>query len=424
MTERLYSTDSFLRRFAAAVTNIREHSRGQDGSRWQLTLDRSAFYPTGGGQPHDSGELEASAPSGAAVLLAVSDVEEDGSGELWHTVPKPVAPGTEVTGSLDWERRFDHMQQHSGQHLLSAVIARELGAMTVSFHLGTELSTIDLDRELTAAECLHAERAANSLAAENRCLRIHTLAREQAEEMLRAGRLRKLPARSGAIRVIEIEEYDWNACGGTHVAATGQIGAILLRGRERVRQGTRLEFACGTRAVRHARSDYEVLSAAARAAGVPAWQLDAQAARLAEESRAAGRQTERMRERLAEAIAASLPAAEDGRIEYSGSDGDPVLARMVATRAAARAPGAMALAVTPLGEAEVSIVLAAGAEAGLHCGELLRRELGALGLRGGGGPTLAQAQVPAPASPLLLARLREECGKAALRRLSSPSSGC
>src|ERR1700760_3610789 len=138
--DRLYYADSALTEFTATVTDIREHSRTDGASLWQGALDRSSFFPTSGGQPHDTGTLIATAPSGARLEAPVVDVEEDEQGEVWHLTPKPLLAGTQVEGRIDLDRRLDHMQQHSGQHLLSALFYQELRALTVSFHLGDTLS--------------------------------------------------------------------------------------------------------------------------------------------------------------------------------------------------------------------------------------------------------------------------------------------
>src|ERR1700759_3027791 len=141
MSDRLYSADPSLASFDARVSDIREVSRTQGRSLWQIALNRSAFYPTSGGQPHDTGMLTATSSGGALLEAPILAVEEDEHGEVWHTTPKPLLAGPPVRGFIDWSRRRDHMQQHSGQHLLSAVVYRQLGAATVSFHLGEMMAT-------------------------------------------------------------------------------------------------------------------------------------------------------------------------------------------------------------------------------------------------------------------------------------------
>ena len=158
MSDRLYYADPSLASFDAHVSDIREVSRTQGRSLWQIALDRSAFYPTSGGQPHDTGLLTATSSGGALLQAPILAVEEDEHGEVWHTTPKPLLAGTAVRGYVDWSRRRDHMQQHSGQHLLSAVVYRQLGAATVSFHLGEMTSTIDLARDAISPRGVGASR--------------------------------------------------------------------------------------------------------------------------------------------------------------------------------------------------------------------------------------------------------------------------
>src|ERR1700761_297270 len=166
MTDRLYYRDSFVRAFAANVTDIREASRADGVSIWQIALDQTAFYPTSGGQPFDTGMFRATSRNGAVLEVPIEAVEEDESGQVWHFTRKPLLAGTMVEAEIDWPRRLDHIQQHSGQHLLSAVFARELHALTVSFHLGETVSTIDLATGPIAHHTLQrVQRIANEIIA-------------------------------------------------------------------------------------------------------------------------------------------------------------------------------------------------------------------------------------------------------------------
>ncbi|MES2392995.1 MAG: alanyl-tRNA editing protein, partial [Acidobacteriota bacterium] len=256
VAERLYY-DSGALEFEAVVADIRLDSRGDAGSLWQVALDRTAFYPEGGGQPWDTGTLTAVSPSGARLEVEVERVEEDESGEVWHFVRKPLVEGTAVTGRVNAERRMDHAQQHTGQHLLSAVFLGEVGARTVSFHLGAESSTIDLVlrdgvERLSDAELVGVEGEVNRLIYADRAMRPGWVEAEEARAMLERGELRKLPERVGRMRIVEMEGVEFNACGGTHVASTGAIGGLMLRKVEKAKQGWRVEFVCGLRAVRTA----------------------------------------------------------------------------------------------------------------------------------------------------------------------------
>jgi len=223
MTERLYYTDSYGREFQARVVE-----RSADGRT--VYLDRTLFYPSSGGQPFDVGSI-----AGVAVVDVVD--EED---RIAHRLEAPLATDGEVSGEVDWTRRFDHMQQHSGQHLLSAVFEELFSLHTVSFHLGTEGSTIDLEGgPVEPRTVLEAERRANQLVAENRTMDVRF---ENASE---AQGLRKPSGRQGMLRIVSIEGLDRSACGGTHVRTTGEIGPILLRRTEKIRQSVRVEFVCG-----------------------------------------------------------------------------------------------------------------------------------------------------------------------------------
>ena len=233
MTERIYYTDPYTTEFDATIVRI--DPVADNPAHRRVVLDRTAFYPTSGGQPFDTGTL------GDVRVLEVEDAED---GEVVHIVEGDVGPGA-VHGRIDWERRFEHMQQHTGQHVLSAAFDRVLKVPTVSFHLGTASSTIDLAREVSAAEIARAEREANRIVWEDRPVAIRFA---DAAEVATLG-LRKESKREGMLRLIDVENFDVSACGGTHVARTGAIGVIAVAGAERFKGATRLEFLCGGRAL-------------------------------------------------------------------------------------------------------------------------------------------------------------------------------
>jgi alanyl-tRNA synthetase len=412
MADRLYYSDSFLHTFDATVTDIRLVSQTAGESLWQISLDRSAFYPTSGGQPFDKGTLTATSRNGAVLEVPIDQVEEDEQGEVWHYSPKPVVAGTAVHAAIDWQRRLDHMQQHSGQHLLSAIFSRELGAHTVSFHLGDETSTIDLNTTSIAQASLERiERLCNEIIAQDRPLAIKTVSGDEAKALLVAGELRKLPEREGDIRLIEIEGVDLNACGGTHVRSTGQIGGLALRSTEKVRQGIRVEFVCGLRAIAAARRDFRVLAESAAALSVPATQLPQSIDRLLTETKATAKERQRLREELARYEAAELLAAVAGQsglqiVRKQFADRDADFLKLLASRIAAN-PGAIALLASTMQE-PAAIVFARGAGPKFSCGELIKSALAELGLRGGGSPTMAQGQLPVAQLGQLLDRLEAE----------------
>ncbi len=247
-TRRLYYDDAFEKEFTAEVLSCDPvvHSMLQ---AFEVVLDRTAFYPTSGGQPHDLGRL------GEAAVLGVREEDE----EVVHVVDRPLERGP-VNGCIDWPRRFDHMQQHTGQHLLSAMFLERFGRPTVSFHLGADLSTIDLRGPEPSDEVLEgAERASNHVIFEDRSV---TVRYGTAEDLAQVG-VRKEVDRSGILRAIEIEGADLQPCGGTHVKRTGQIGTLLVRRCAKTRQDWRVEFVCGARSERAARRDFLLLREAA-----------------------------------------------------------------------------------------------------------------------------------------------------------------
>jgi alanyl-tRNA synthetase len=252
-TRRLYYDDAFTREFSARILYCEvlppDVNSGITGTVWGLVLDRTAFYPTSGGQPHDLGKI------GDANVL---DVRDNGD-EIIHVVDrKPDSP--DVIGCINWPRRFDHMQQHTGQHLLSAMFEERFGLPTISFHLGAQLSTIDLRGPDPTDDILQgAERAANRIIFENRSIHVRYGTAEQLSQL----GVRKQVEREGILRAIEIESADLQPCGGTHVSSTGQIGLLLVRRCTKVRQDWRVEFACGARAEEIARHDFLNLRRAA-----------------------------------------------------------------------------------------------------------------------------------------------------------------
>jgi alanyl-tRNA synthetase len=417
MSERLYYSEPFLASFEAHVVDIREVSRNQGQTLWQISLDRTAFYPTSGGQPHDTGALIATAPSGTTLRAQILTVDEDDTGEVWHTTAKPLLAGTAIFGEIDWERRRDHMQQHSGQHLLSAAFLREIGAPTVSFHLGESTSTIDLAIENVSVEQLrHVEDTANRVIAENRTVTTRNLSRSEAEALLANGTLRKLPEREGDIRVIDIESFDLNACGGTHVRSTGQIGGLLLRGTERVKQGVRVEFVCGLRAVDIARRDWTALTHAASALSVGLPVVPEAVDRLIAENKSGNKERQKLREELADYHAARLlvesPIENGLRIVCRiFSDHDAGYIKLLASRLTASAPQTCVM-LGSTAEEPAKVVLASSRDLTIDCGAALRKALGVYGLRGGGAPTMAQGQIAGAELEGLFSTLEADLRKA------------
>ena len=280
-TERLYYDDSYWREFEAQVIGVEPQP-----PHFRIFLDRTAFYPESGGQPMDRGIL------GGLTVLQVTEEDE----AIVHLVERELPRGL-VKGLIDWPRRFDHMQQHTGQHLLSAAFEKVAEAKTVSFHLGAEASTIDLDSDrLGHRQTEQAAELANQLVFEDRPVHIHYCDATEAGQM----DLRKPTQRAGEVRVVEVEGFDRSACGGTHVTRTGAIGLILLRKIDRRKNLTRVEFVCGQRALQQARHDYEVLTKAAGLFSTAVENVPALISQQAEDRRAALRSREKLLERLCE----------------------------------------------------------------------------------------------------------------------------
>ena len=373
MTDRLYYADAYCARFGARVT-----SRAEDGRR--VYLDRSAFYPTSGGQRHDLGTLGG---------VAVTDVVDEDD-RVAHVLAAPL-DADEVEGVVDWPRRWDHMQQHTGQHLLSAIGADRFGWETVSVHFGAESSTIDFGVESIGPETLQElERLANAGVTENRPV---TVTFEEAEM---ATGLRKPSDRGGVLRIVSIEGIDRSACGGTHVRATGEIGAIMLRRVEKVRKATRVEFLCGMRAIARVRGEYDVLARLANGLSCSIDELPTLVPAQAEQLRALENDRRRLEGEVSAARArdvhAALPPGDDGvrRLLERRASGKVDDARALALAFAALPKGVVAVAVaTP-----PAILVAASDDSGVDAGRLLKEALGAVGGRGGGSARLAQGTVP------------------------------
>jgi len=373
MTTRLYYSDSYLTEFDARVVDRSEEGR-------HVYLERTAFYPTSGGQPNDTGTL-----GGAAVR----DVIDEGE-RIAHVLDTPVTDDT-VIGRIDWPRRFDHMQQHTGQHLLSAVVADLFGWATVSVHFGGGVSTLDVDvAAVSPNDVARAERRANEIVFENRPVTVSY------EDAAQASGLRKASGRDGTLRIVSIADLDRSACGGTHVRATGEIGPILIGKVDKVRQSARLEFVCGMRAVERARSDHDAVARLAQSlSAAPNEVADLvarQSARLKEaESRLRALETEL--------------AARVARERYETVEADDAGVRRVVERRASGSldelrPLALATASLPRAvfvgavESPAALLVAASDDSGFDAGRAIKAALADAGGRGGGSARLAQATLP------------------------------
>ncbi|HXZ32479.1 MAG TPA: DHHA1 domain-containing protein [Terriglobales bacterium] len=383
MTDHLYYHDSFLYEFDATVVDLTAIN-----SRPALILDRTAFYPTSGGQVFDTGNIVF-----GSNTLRVAEVAERDDGTILHFVEgtPDIRPGNSVHGSIDIERRRDHMQQHSGQHVLSAAFVRLFNMPTVSFHMGVDSCSIDLDtKSLTSTQVEAAESLANEVIAENRPIGIRFVTQEEAKGL----GLRKMPPlERDKLRLIDIRDFDLTACGGTHVAATGQIGCILLRKTEKVRQGWRVEFVCGKRAVAMARRDYATLAESAGLCSSHIWDLPQQIRKFQDEARAFRKSNEQTLQELADLYADRMLAETK---EQGGSiivtrvlaDRDLNFIKLLAQRLTRQNPNVVALLGST--STQPALVFAQSAGQPFDMGALMKEALGRLGGRGGGSKDMAQ----------------------------------
>lgn len=403
---RIYYDEPATLEFTAEVTAIRELAKVDGQQVWQIALDRTAFYPTSGGQPYDMGVLLATARSGASLEVPITNVEEDESGEVWHTTSKPLQEGTAVAGRIEAMRRRDHMQQHTGQHLLSAILDRDFTVRTVSFHLGDEISTIDLEGPaLTDAQLQTATEEVNRIIAAALPLNIRYVTSEEAVVMKQQGLLRKLPPRSGNIRIIEIPGIDTNACGGTHVSTTAEIGPLLLRGTEKVRGNLRLSFVCGNRALAAASADFCRLQEAASMLTTAPSEIATSIERIRVENRTLQKERANLLEEIASLEAVKLAStARDSVIHSLPPDRDAAYAKLLASKLVRETATPVAYIVAADSE-RTNVVLAAKPGV-LDCGATLRTALNALGARGGGSAEMAQGAIPAEQAESLLTTLR------------------
>jgi alanyl-tRNA synthetase len=374
MTTRLYYTDAYRTAFRANIVD-----RSSDGLR--VYLDETAFYPTSGGQPHDVGVL--------GGLRVVEVIDEDD--RIAHVLASPLsAERTEIEGSIDWQRRFDYMQQHTGQHLLSAVFEDLFGAKTVSVHFGPDYSTLDLDAESVSREQLvAAEERANAVVGEARPVTVAF------EDAVAAVGLRKASDRTGTLRVVSIADVDRSACGGTHVRSTAEIGPVLLRSVEKVRKSTRVEFVCGTRALQRARRDFESLTSIATSLSAS---LD-DAASLVNAQSERAKEADNARKKLEKELAV-FRARE--RYDAAAPDGNGVRTILMRDAGSIDELRVLAQAAFALPRVVVvgaltnplSVLLASSEDSGMDAGRVLKERLAAVGGRGGGSPRMAQGSVP------------------------------
>ncbi|MFN2315829.1 MAG: DHHA1 domain-containing protein [Gemmatimonadales bacterium] len=376
-THRLYFDDPYLVRFAAHVVATRGH---------QVALDRSAFYPEGGGQPADHGMLGG---------VPVTDVQVDDDNVVWHTLSGPLDTD-EVIGTIDWPRRHDHMQQHHGQHLLSAAFEELFQLPTVSFHLGAESSTIDLlAATVGAGEVEAVEARVNQVIWEDRPVTAMFVSREELGQIP----LRKPPTVEGPIRIVSVPGFDHSACGGTHPSATGAVGLLHIRRLEKRGGEMRVEFVCGARTLRDLRQKHDLLDRLARASSIGTDELEQKVMKLQAEHSA-------LRKELAETKRTLWGWLAQDMIDNEGDviGGVAVLTQVFTDRSDDDVRGlAMELAMrggiglfASIWEGKARLIFTAPSLSPIEAGMLLRETLAEFGGKGGGHEHLAQGTLDDP----------------------------
>lgn len=298
-TQRLYYTDSYSTTFSARIIERTTHDQQP-----AVVLDQTYFYPTSGGQPHDTGTLN--------DVPVIDVVVREADNAILHVLNKDLTTDS-VTGKIDWERRFDHMQHHTGQHVLTQAFIRVAGAETVGFHLSPDSVTIDLDTpNVSAAKIDAAEELSNQIVMEDRPVRAWFPADDEIPNLP----LRKMPDVAGKLRVIAVEDFDVTACGGTHVARTGAIGAIKVLRTEKRGDGTRVEFCCGIRALHDYQEKHAILSDLAADLTTAYTEIGAVLNKLRDENKALQRELRSVRATLLENEASDLWQQAERRNGY------------------------------------------------------------------------------------------------------------
>ncbi len=369
-TKKLYYEDPFLREFTARVLSCEEA-----GSGWRVALDRTAFYPEGGGQPADHGLL-------GGVL--VTDVHEK-NGVVFHTCSAPVEIGAEVTGTLDWPRRFDHMQQHSGEHILSGILCEQFHCDNVGFHLGAETVTIDYNAAISWEQALEAEGLANQAVWADRPVEITY----PAPEALAALSYRSKRELTGQVRIVTFPGADCCACCGTHVLRAGQVGLVKVLSCQKFREGVRLEILCGKRALDYLSAVYDQARSIAQGLSVKPRDTAAAVERLEAELAAAKAAQAHLEETAFHAIAKEHAGRGDVLLFQPPMRPDSV--RRLADAAAQECGGLSAIFAGEDGQFAYALVRADGADISALVKSLNQTLRG----RGGGRNGFAQGSVQA-----------------------------
>lgn len=397
MTERLYYNDSHLTEFDARIVNTSTH----DEKHLAVKLDRTAFYPTGGGQPHDTGRL-----NDVRVVDCVNESDEDETNVL-HIVESvnnsddanALEVGAKVKGQIDWLRRLDHLQQHTAQHIFSQAFVKLFNAETRGFRMFETVAEIDVALDSPSQEKINdAVKLANTVVWENRPVSVIYATTDEAKTL----HLRKESRREGVLRLVEIEGFDLTPCGGTHAHATGEVGIILVRGWERAKGMTRLEFLAGNRALTDYNRANETARRIAALFSVERNEAANSVARLRDENKTFARRTRELSEQLTyhealELLALTLPTENTTRVVVRLFQNRDVDSLNQLARALAKHSMTIALLATQDGDEgdntrpfNVRFVFARSNDVNIDMNTLIREACAMIGGRGGGRPDFAQ----------------------------------
>lgn len=373
MTKRVYYTESYRTELQSTVT-------AASNDRLRIVLDQTIFYPSSGGQPHDFGTLN---------KIPVLDVIDEQEG-ITHVLAAPM-PDDVAHGVIEWDRRYDHMQQHTGQHLLSAVFEELFSMPTLSFRMGEETSTIELGaKDLSAQQLKSAVLRATDLARANPKVSISF------EDAVSADGLRKVSERQGTLRIIEIEGVDRSACGGTHVSSLAEVLPLQIREMEKVRGNARVSFVCGNRAMTRCQGDFELLTKLAKGLSTSFDSMESHVAALQKRLADAEKQRQHLESDAAKRAGVNLYSAADA----SNQDGirrvllsEAVIDENSRTKAKAFVSGSKAVLLM---HSATDLLLACSVDSGFNAGSVLQRVLAKVGARGGGSTTLAQGSLSDP----------------------------
>lgn len=374
-TKKLYYQDPYIQTFTAQIVEQNQDEKGH-----YVVLDKTAFYPTGGGQPHDTGQLN------GVQVVDVEEVEE----EVRHYIEETLDV-KECTGEINWKRRFDHMQQHAGQHIVTAAFEEMFGYKTVSFHLGKEMCAIDLDiPTLTEEEAKQVEERANEVILENHPIETRWVT----EEELRDLPLRKALAVSENIRLVVIPNFDYNGCGGTHPNSTGQVSAITILHWEKQKKQTRVYFICGNRVRQQLHEKHEVIQRLNSLFSAPQEQLEVASTRVFEQQKALEKEIAELKSEL---LQVELEKAIEQSIDWSGHR----LVKQIYQQRPMQELQQLAKSITQKSdnvvvflisetEEKLQVVCARSEDVSLNMKEFMKSILPLINGKGGGSETMAQ----------------------------------